>query len=152
MRDKPVKVSGGCLCGNVRYEAEVFLKSGYYCHCRICQKSSGQPAEITVPIKAGSLIFVNAEPKYYVSSDYGKRGFCGECGSRLVWKATDPENDWQTNVTIGSLDNPAEARPGDHIFVDTQLPWYRIDETLPRYREDEVEGMMSVWKDERNPR
>ena len=151
MRDMPKNVTGGCLCGNVRYEAEVFLKSGYYCHCRICQKSTGQPAEITVPIKAGSLTFVKSEPKYYVSSDYGRRGFCEDCGSRLVWKAMDPDNDWLTNVTVGSLDNPAEVRPSNHIYVDTQLPWYQIDEALPKYREEEVEAMIGVWKLERSP-
>jgi hypothetical protein len=150
MQNKPVKVTGGCLCGHVRYEAEVFLKSGFYCHCRICQKSTGQPAEISVPIQAGSLVFVQSEPKYYLSSAYGKRGFCEECGSRLVWKATDPANDWLTNVTVGSLDNSAEARPSTHIYVDTQLPWYQIDEALPKYREDEVEGMMAVWVHERS--
>jgi hypothetical protein len=151
MRDMPKNVTGGCLCGNVRYEAEVFLKSGYYCHCRICQKSTGQPAEITVPIKAGSLTFVKSEPKYYVSSDYGRRGFCEDCGSRLVWKAMDPDNDWLTNVTVGSLDNPAEVRPSNHIYVGTQLPWYQIDEALPKYREEEVEAMIGVWKHERSP-
>jgi hypothetical protein len=27
MRDTPKNVTGGCLCGKVRYEAQVFLKS-----------------------------------------------------------------------------------------------------------------------------
>lgn len=115
MRDTPKNVTGGCLCRKIRYEAQVFLKSGYYCHCRICQKSSGQPAEITVPIKAGTLVFTKSRPKYYVSSENGKRGFCEDCGSRLVWEALDPENDWLTNVTVGSLDNSAEARPSNHL-------------------------------------
>ena len=43
------KLTGGCLCGRVRYAAEVFLQNGYICHCTICQRSTGQPAEITVP-------------------------------------------------------------------------------------------------------
>ncbi len=149
MRDTPKHVTGGCLCGKVRYEAQVFLKSAYYCHCRMCQKSSGQPAEITVPIKAGTLVFTKAKPKYYVSSEHGQRGFCEHCGSRLVWQALDPESDWQTNVTVGSLDDPAEARPSNHIFVDTQLTWYEIDEELPKFREAEVEAMLDVWKQER---
>ena len=38
MKDTAKRVTGGCLCGNVRYEAQVFLKSAYYCHCRICLK------------------------------------------------------------------------------------------------------------------
>lgn len=80
MTDKPTHVTGGCLCGEVRYEAEVLLKSGFICHCRICQKSTGQPSEITVPIKSGTLIFVKGEPKSYVSSADCQRGFCADCG------------------------------------------------------------------------
>lgn len=149
MRDTPKNVTGGCLCGKVRYEAQVFLKSAFYCHCRICQKSSGQPAEITVPIKAGTLVFTKSKPKYYVSSQHGQRGFCGECGSRIVWQALQPENDWLTNVDVGSLDNPADVEPSNHIFVDTRLPWYIIDEQLPQFREAEVDAMLGVWKQER---
>jgi hypothetical protein len=149
MRDTPKNVTGGCLCGKVRYEAQVFLKSAFYCHCRICQKSSGQPAEITVPIKAGTLVFTKSKPKYYVSSQHGQRGFCGECGSRIVWQALQPENDWLTNVDVGSLDNPAAVKPSKHIFVDTRLPWYIIDEQLPQFREAEVDAMLGVWKQER---
>ncbi len=151
MRDMTKNVTGGCLCGKVRYEAQVFLKSGNYCHCRICQKSSGQPAEIIVPIKAGSLVFTKSKPKYYVSSEHGKRGFCEDCGSRLVWQALDPENDWLTNVTVGSLDDSAEARPSNHTFVDKKLPWYEIDEGLPKFREADLEAMLDFWKQERMP-
>jgi hypothetical protein len=151
MKEQPKKVTGGCLCGKVRYEAQVFLKSGYYCHCRICQKSSGQPAEIAVQIKAGTLVFTKSEPKYYVSSEHGKRGFCDVCGARLLWQALDPQNDWMTNVTVGSLDNSAEAEPSLHIFVDTKLPWYKSDEQLPKFREAEIEVMLGVWKQDRTP-
>ena len=49
MGDWAQPVTGGCLCGAVRYEAEVFLQSAYYCHCKSCQKSSGQPAEMARP-------------------------------------------------------------------------------------------------------
>ena len=58
------RVSGGCLCGAVRYDADAFLHNGYICHCTICQRSTGQPAEITVLIKAGTLKYLKAEPKY----------------------------------------------------------------------------------------
>lgn len=93
MTTEAVEVSGGCLCGHIRYEAEVFLESGYICHCTICQKSTGQPAEITVLIKPGTLKYLHGEPKYYASSQSGKRGFCPTCGSRLVWQALHAEDD-----------------------------------------------------------
>jgi hypothetical protein len=151
MKDEPKKVTGSCLCGKIRYEAQVFLKSGYYCHCRICQKSTGQPAEISVPIKAGTLVFTKSKPKYFVSSEHGKRGFCDDCGSRLLWQALDPQNDWFTNIDVGSLDSPEEVEPSSHIFVDTKLPWYKIDEQLPKFREAEVEALWGFWKQERTP-
>jgi hypothetical protein len=43
MTDLATKITGGCLCGKVRYEAEVYLRSGYFCHCRMCQKTSVLP-------------------------------------------------------------------------------------------------------------
>ena len=87
MTHQATKVSGGCLCGAVRYEAEAFLHNGYICHCTICQRSTGQPAEITVLIKAGTLKYLNSEPKYYISSASSKRGSAptaarGSCGRR----------------------------------------------------------------------
>jgi hypothetical protein len=137
MTDEAVKVTGGCLCGKVRYEAQAFLKSGYYCHCKQCQKSSGAPVEIGIPIESGTLKFIKNEPKYFKSSDVGKRGFCGNCGSRIVWRANDPTKDHWTNVSVCSLDKPEDVRPKAHTFVDTQLPWFELADELPRVREDD---------------
>ena len=149
MADKATKVTGGCHCGAVRYEAEAFLHSAHYCHCGDCRKSSGQPASIAVPVKAGSLRFTKDQPKYYVSSEWGQRGFCANCGSRIVWQPTDADQDWLIGLDVGSLDNPAEARPNQHIFVDRQLPWYRLADDLPRTRSDEIEDVVAAWKAER---
>jgi hypothetical protein len=135
MVDKADKVTGGCLCGAVRYEAEVYLKTAHYCHCRMCQRSSGAPAEIGVTVKPGSLAFTTDEPTYYQSSPFARRGFCRLCGSSLVWEAPS-RPDW-TNLSVGSLDHPEEVMPSQHIHVDSQLPWYQLDDGLPRIRSDE---------------
>jgi hypothetical protein len=151
MVHEATKVTGGCLCGRVRYEADVFLQNGYICHCTICQRSTGQPAEITVLIRAGSLRFTGEAPKYYVSSPDGKRGFCAECGSRIVWKALRPEDDWLTNVTVGSLDRPQEAQMTRHICADTQLPWYQVCEDLPKLGADDAELLVATLRAELRP-
>ncbi|MBT4888587.1 MAG: GFA family protein [Rhodospirillales bacterium] len=148
MTDEPVKITGGCLCGEVRFEAQAFLKSGYYCHCKQCQKSSGAPAEIGIPINAGSLTFTKGEPKYYVSSEVGKRGFCNTCGSRLVWRPNDPANDHWTNLSVCSLDNPEDVRPKAHTFVDSQLPWYHLVDNLPRMREEDESEFLESFPGE----
>jgi hypothetical protein len=149
MTDRPTAVTGGCLCGEIRYTAQAFLHSGYVCHCRICQRSTGQPAEISVPVRRGTLVFVQGSPRYYVSSQLGRRAFCGTCGSRLAWQALDPANDWMSSVEVGSLDDPATVRLECHIFVETQLPWYELRDTLPRYTEAELEPLIEKWREAR---
>lgn len=143
---QPTTVTGGCLCGRIRYSAQVYLHNGYICHCTICRRSTGQPAEITVLIKAGTLHYLGDEPNYYTSSPHGKRGFCGTCGSRIVWQALTAEDDWLTNVTVGSLDNPAEARMTRHICADTRLPWYDLAPDLPSLTSDQGDLLVEqLW-------
>ena len=35
------KLSGGCLCGNIRYKILKEPLLAYTCHCRFCQKDTG---------------------------------------------------------------------------------------------------------------
>jgi len=151
MKYQATSVTGGCLCGRIRYRAEVFLTNGYMCHCTICQRSAGQPSETAVLVREGTLEYLGQEPTYFVSSEFGKRGFCAECGSRIVWQALDPENEWLTNLSVGSLDSPGDARISRHIFTDTQLPWYRVCEDLPRLTEADAERLTEMLWDEVGP-
>jgi hypothetical protein len=36
--------AGGCLCGNVRYEATGPASNLCFCHCTSCRRSAGSPA------------------------------------------------------------------------------------------------------------
>ena len=143
MVEKAEKVTGGCLCGAVRYEAEVFQHRAFYCHCRMCQRSSGAPAEIAVFVKSGSLRFTKKEPKYYQSSHFGQRGFCSHCGSRLIWTSSQ-HPDW-TNLSVGCLDHPENAVPTSHSSVESQLPWYTFDDGLPRTRTEDDPDVVAAW-------
>ena len=35
------KMTGGCACGRIRFEAEIDSDEAYLCHCRMCQRASG---------------------------------------------------------------------------------------------------------------
>ena len=148
MKEVAVPVTGGCLCGTVRFAGEAFMRHAYYCHCRLCQKSSGAPFEIGVLIKTGTLRFTKGAPTYYQSSGFGKRGFCAICGSRLLWAPTDSKDEWTTNVAVCALDNPADVRPCCHTYTDTKLPWLDIPDGLPRFAEPEMPPVVERWKAE----
>ncbi len=143
MTEQYEPVSGGCFCGAVRYEAEVNLRAAYYCHCRSCQKLSGTPAEIAVFVKPGTLRFTKEEPKYFQTSPFAKQGFCQHCGSRLDY--VSPEKEEWNNISVGSLDHPEKVMPNEHICVESQLPWYKLADDLPRLHSEEVPDLENVW-------
>src|SRR5262245_64183152 len=49
------KISGGCLCGAVRYEWSAEPLGTAICHCTHCQKVSGSAFSVNVVIPAPSL-------------------------------------------------------------------------------------------------
>ena len=36
-----MEVVGGCMCGKIRYRVEIQDDDAYLCHCRMCQRASG---------------------------------------------------------------------------------------------------------------
>jgi hypothetical protein len=111
---------------------------------------SGAPAVIGVFVKLGTLLFTKNKPKYFKSSPFGIRGFCADCGSQLIWmtageeKGTTVEDEW-TNVSVCSLDNPEDATPIEHTCVESQLPWFKLADKLPRKRSEDDAELVEAW-------
>lgn len=122
-------IAGGCLCGAVRYEADEPPYKVGYCHCRMCQKSSGAPVAVGVFFHEDALRFTAGTPKYYRSSANVERGFCEHCGSRLIYR---PLKSGAMSVEIGSLDDPSVAEPHYHTGVESQISWFTVGDELPR--------------------
>lgn len=86
MADKTLPITGGCLCGAIRFEATEPPTWVAHCHCRMCQRAYGQWSGIFVRFKGaqkGALRFTKGVPTYYQSSAWLERGFCSNCGSPL---------------------------------------------------------------------
>ncbi len=75
-------ITGGCQCGAVRYRIEK-LGRATICHCRMCQKAFGA---FYGPLVTGhGLTFTRGEPSWFRSSNKVRRGFCGACGTPLIY-------------------------------------------------------------------
>ena len=121
---------GGCLCGTVRWQATGQPLHAGHCHCRQCQRQSGAAFITGVTFPAEAVAWTSTEPDFYQSSENSKRGFCSRCGSWLSWHWLDEK----VMLTVGSFDHPEEAiEPTSHEFTETQLPWLKLDDGLPRY-------------------
>jgi hypothetical protein len=129
-------LTGGCLCGGVRYEIDQPLVGASYCHCKRCQRRTGTAASLNASIVPGSLRIVQGEElvRAYAPEGGWPKAFCSACGSAL-WSVS-PENPDVKGVRLGTFDEDPGVRPQWHQFVAYAAPFEPIpDDGLPRYPE-----------------
>jgi hypothetical protein len=129
-------LTGGCLCGGVRYEVTEPPVSSNYCHCTRCQRRSGTAASANARIAPGSLRIVTGKElvRSYVPDGGAPKDFCSVCGSAL-W-SRDPDSGEIAGVRLGTFDTDPGIRPQWRTYVAYAAPWEEIpDDGLPRYDE-----------------
>jgi GNAT superfamily N-acetyltransferase len=133
-RARPATVTGGCLCGAVRYEIQGPVREVSYCHCPSCRRAAAAPVVAWATFPHDTLRFVRGAPAAFASSPPVSRTFCATCGTPLTYVTrNDPE--W-IDVTVGSMDAPECMAPDDHIWTESRLPWFVPDDDLPRLPRD----------------
>ena len=127
-------LTGGCLCGTLRYECQYKPKAVTYCHCDDCRKANGCAFNICVEVDADILKIVSGRVKGYTkTADSGNkitREFCPECGSPLFTRSNAHS---RVGIKAGSLDEPELIKPTRQIWTEKAVTWSRIDETLPSF-------------------
>jgi hypothetical protein len=121
-------VSGGCQCGKVRYRVTGALTNPHICHCRMCQKAAGNFFQPLVNVQKTDIEWTRGSPAHFHSSDAVRRGFCADCGTPLTFETIKAKH---LNVTIGSLDDPADVRPRTQDGVEARISWVKDLPTLP---------------------
>ena len=118
--------SGGCQCGAVRFRVEGALGDASVCHCRMCQKASGNFYLPLVSVRQAILTWTRGQPTRFQSSNFAYRGFCANCGTPLTYEAPDG-----VALTIASFDEPEEIAPTIQWGIEAKLPYVDGIATLP---------------------
>lgn len=130
MSTLPTEAEGGCLCGAVRYRLR-HIQSAYWCHCTMCRRSSGSGALPWATLARDDFELTRGTLKRYASSPGVERGFCGACGSPILFDMAKEE---AVDVTLGTLDDPDLMVPTHHIWTSTALAMSSgLGPHLPRY-------------------
>ena len=124
--DNAPHYSGGCQCGKVRFRVEGALGDASICHCRMCQKASGNFYQPLVSVRGAKLSWTRGQPKYFQSSNHARRGFCADCGTPLCYEAPDG-----VGLAIGAFDDPAQIVPTIQWGIEAKLPYVDAIPGLP---------------------
>jgi hypothetical protein len=129
-----VSLEGGCLCGAVRYIAEVDSPSATICHCRDCQKFTGSAFAALVLVPKPGFAITGPVKTHTGTGGSGLpilRHFCSECGSSIAEEpGTRPG---MVILCVGTFDNPNSVPPGREIFRDDALSFVHIAGDMPRF-------------------
>jgi hypothetical protein len=129
-------LTGGCLCGGVRFEVNEAPLTASYCHCTRCQRRTGTAASAQARFAPGVVRIVEGEQlvKWFVPPDGFHKGFCSECGSALF--SRPPSGGEPTSVRLGAFDGDPGIRPEYRQFVRYAAVWEPIPvDGLPRHPE-----------------
>ena len=129
------EITGGCLCGAVRYSAQE-QQGGGHCFCEDCRRVSGSShcSHMIVPEGrfevAGELRFFE---KPADSGNQVSRGFCPECGSAVYSRNSGMPG--MVFVRASSLDDPDRFEPGMIVYRSRAPKWSTMDSGLPAFDE-----------------
>ncbi len=136
-------LTGGCLCGAVRFEAHPERREGYYCHCRMCQLAFGNTRATFINLPKDRVKWSGSAPTEYASSRFALRSFCNRCGTPLSFSYVGSKN---MDLAVGAFDDPSALKPVSHFAIETRVAPWHTEDGLPGQRLDEYTALMDRWK------
>ena len=117
-------MTGGCLCGRVRYTLTGEPALSGLCHCRNCQRYTGSAFETVIAFPTASVSIQGELKTFQDTGDSGKpvyRRFCPNCGSGIAAEADVLPG--LTIVLAGTLDDPTPFKPTMELYCSSAHPW-----------------------------
>ncbi len=128
-------LTGGCLCGAVRFALAVAPHDAGYCHCTRCQRRTGTAASPQVLIDGAALEFTAGEELVtgWTPPDGGmEKCFCRECGGHLM--SRDPQTGVPKGIRMGAFDRDPGVPLRYRQFLRSAAPWEPVpDDGLTRF-------------------
>lgn len=125
-------ISGGCLCGAVRYTAPDPVMQAV-CHCKNCQKQAGTAYSVIVAVPRDSLQLTGELAVYEDKGDSGNtvlRKFCPKCGSPIY---SDLPGSPLLFLKAGTLDDTSGVAPPVHVWTKSAMACTAIPDGVARF-------------------
>jgi len=127
-------ITGGCLCGAVRFTIAAEPMAARTCWCRLCQYLGGGTATVNVCFPTDALTMTGEVRIFESVADSGnamRRGFCPTCGTPLTSAAESRPH--LIFIRAGALDDPNLLGPQATIWTSQAPDWACISDAIPSY-------------------
>ena len=126
-------ITGGCLCGAVRFSVEVEEPTGVrQCWCRVCQYLGAGSGTVNVIVPKAATTITGPLTDFVSTADSGSvmhRRFCARCGTPMFSEAEPRPH--QIILRAGTLDDPEIGKPAMVIWTKSAPAWACLDPDLP---------------------
>ena len=123
---EPLVLTGGCLCGSIRFSASGPPEAPHSCACGMCKRHSGALVVAWVEYARDKVEWTGpgGAPATWRSSSASSRAFCATCGSTLGAIDDAPV----IALVTGAFDDPAaEAlKPKGHSYAKARPAWLHL--------------------------
>ena len=127
-----MKHTGGCHCGENRYEIEGDALTHALCHCSDCRRHAGAPMVGWTMYPEANVKITKGVPKVYESSLHGRRQFCPNCGTGLFYSNANMLPGL-IDVQSATYDDPNAVPAKIHVQVAERIRWMALAHELPKY-------------------
>ena len=125
-------ITGGCLCGAVRYTSTAEPIVTRQCWCRVCQYLGAGSSTVNVCFLSNAVTVAGKLADYVSNADSGNilhRRFFPVCGTPVSSVAVSRPH--LIFIRVGTLEDPSIVAPDMNIWTKSAPVWAHYDEALP---------------------
>ena len=123
------RISGHCLCGQLKFRTQGEPEWVMYCHCASCRRHTASPVTCFVNFKSSKVIF-DGNRSTFASSPGVKRSFCARCGTPIAYETSKRAD--EIDLYLNVFDEPEAFTPQKHVYFAEHIPWFDVRDDLPR--------------------
>jgi len=128
-------LTGGCLCGEIRYVVDSAVERLAACYGADCQRMTSAGGSVNALVPARAFRLTKGQTKAFTkTADSGAalhRHLCGDCGSWIYNPmGGDPEH---VILKAGAFDRHEGMKIALNQWARSRPPWAPMDATLPTH-------------------
>lgn len=128
------KLTGNCLCGQVKFEADGDIVFAGNCHCVDCQQVTGAAYATNVFLKETDVSITGDLSSYEHEVDSGNtliKKFCPNCGSQMFGYSVNRPG--VMHLRAGSINEKEHIKPQFNVYASRKLDFVHLDADIPAF-------------------